>query len=222
MAVKKYKKGAAARLAEHFVLGEFDCHGKTCCSSTLVDEGLITRLEALRKKLGGKSINVTSGYRCSKHNKAVGGAAGSYHVKGCAADITVSGIEPEEVAKAAESVGFRGIILYTKKRFVHVGERPTKYYAKNTGSSVTKVSTFGGSQRCPYTEPKSAVRCGDKGDNVRWVQWMLKKAGYTLSIDGSYGPKTRAAVRAFQANHSLEPDGIAGPKTRAALKEVVV
>lgn len=45
-------------------------------------------LDPLRRAWGGP-ITVTSGYRCPELNKAVGGAAGSLHMQGRAADITV-------------------------------------------------------------------------------------------------------------------------------------
>jgi len=39
-----------------------------------------------------------------------------------------------------------------------------------------------------------------------------------LMVDGRMGPKTKAAVRAFQQTHDLAVDGIVGPRTRAALR----
>lgn len=219
MAVKRYKKGAKTRLSENFRLEEFHCKGSGCCTETLLDEKLVQLLQKLREKLG-KPVDINSGYRCRRHNLAVGGVAASNHTKGKAADIIVSGVSAAEVAKAAESVGFKGIILYTKKKFVHVAVRDTKSFQKNTGSRVVSVSTFGGSEPCPYSEPESAVRSGDRGEAVRWVQWMLKKCGYRLEIDGSFGPATRAAVRAFQADKGLVSDGIAGPATKAKLRAV--
>ena len=44
-------------------------------------------LDPLREKWGAP-IRVSSGYRCPKLNRAIGGAAGSQHMKGEAADIT--------------------------------------------------------------------------------------------------------------------------------------
>ena len=44
-------------------------------------------LDPLREKWGAP-IRVSSGYRCPKLNKVIGGAAGSQHMKGEAADIT--------------------------------------------------------------------------------------------------------------------------------------
>lgn len=60
-------------------------------------------------------------------------------------------------------------------------------------------------------------------EDVRWLQWELREAGYELVIDGKFGPKTDLALRAFQAAHpgtfsGKLPDGICGSKTREALK----
>lgn len=52
-------------------------------------------LDPLRQAYG-KPIVVTSGYRCAKLNKAVGGASSSQHVKGEAADIRSVSDNPKE------------------------------------------------------------------------------------------------------------------------------
>ena len=56
------------------------------------------------------------------------------------------------------------------------------------------------------------------GDSVKWLQWWLRLWGYSLTIDGSFGSKTRDAVRDVQKRRGLKVDGIAGEKTRQALK----
>ena len=47
------------------------------------------------------------------------------------------------------------------------------------------------------------------GDLVKLIQ---QKVG-TAVVDGLFGGKTKAAVRAFQRAHGPVPDGIVGPKT---------
>ncbi|SHK03403.1 Peptidase M15 [Clostridium cavendishii DSM 21758] len=51
----------------HFSQSEFKC---PCCGSLGggMKTSLLLRLEALKAKLGGKSIRINSGYRCAKHN----------------------------------------------------------------------------------------------------------------------------------------------------------
>ena len=52
-----------------------------------------------------------------------------------------------------------------------------------------------------------------------WLQQSLNKLAYgPIEEDGRIGPRTRAAIKRFQADHPpLEADGISGPKTEAAL-----
>ena len=71
MAIKNYVKGTATKLSDNFKSTEFDCHGKDCCLSTQVDEELVKYLQKIRNYFG-KPVNITSGYRCSTHNKNVG------------------------------------------------------------------------------------------------------------------------------------------------------
>lgn len=54
--------------------------------------------------------------------------------------------------------------------------------------------------------------------STRQIQQKLKDLGYYKgTVDGSYGPLTKQAVRAFQKDKGLVVDGNAGPKTQAAL-----
>ncbi len=59
--------------------------------------------------------------------------------------------------------------------------------------------------------------CSDKAA-VTQLQQMLVDLGYlTGKQDGKYGPKTEAAVTAYQTENSLTPDGIAWPATIEAI-----
>jgi peptidoglycan hydrolase-like protein with peptidoglycan-binding domain len=65
--------------------------------------------------------------------------------------------------------------------------------------------------------PRSNILPGGRGEQVMQLQIALVAAGYPIAVDGTYGPRTEAAVRDFQQRHGLEVDGIAGPQTRTAL-----
>jgi peptidoglycan hydrolase-like protein with peptidoglycan-binding domain len=61
---------------------------------------------------------------------------------------------------------------------------------------------------------------GSKGAAVKVLQTILNAEGAGLSVDGSFGPKTAAAVKEFQKKHGLAADAIVGRKTWPALMEV--
>ncbi|MCP4501753.1 MAG: peptidoglycan-binding protein [Deltaproteobacteria bacterium] len=63
----------------------------------------------------------------------------------------------------------------------------------------------------------SNLKKGGRGPRVQDLQQRLNDMGAGLSNDGVHGPKTEAAVKAFQTRAGLSPDGIMGPKTMAAL-----
>lgn len=65
--------------------------------------------------------------------------------------------------------------------------------------------------------PGATLRRGSKGAAVQSLQQRLSDLGYTLSMDGNFGPGTAKAVVAFQQKNNLGQDGIVGPKTWAAL-----
>ena len=55
-----------------------------------------------------------------------------------------------------------------------------------------------------------------KGDNNENVKLMQQKLGIEPAVT-SFGPKTEAAVKAWQAANGLTPDGIVGPSTWAKI-----
>lgn len=57
-------------------------------------------LEQVKELLGGKPIMVNSAFRSKAVNDAVGSKDSSQHRVGCAADIRVPGMTPDEVVKA--------------------------------------------------------------------------------------------------------------------------
>jgi len=62
-------------------------------------------LEQVKTVLGGKPIMVNSAFRSKEVNDAVGSKDTSQHRIGCAADIRVPGMTPDEVVKAVIASG---------------------------------------------------------------------------------------------------------------------
>ena len=227
MATNTYKKGQGVKLSTYFTSNEFDCHGSGCCSSTLINPELVKYLQKIREHFNAP-ITITSGYRCLTHNSRVGGATGSRHTKGDAADIVVKGVAPREVAKYAESIGIKGIGLYETSAdgfFTHIDTRPTKSFWY--GQACAARTTFGGKSSPGSSSSNTStanntlveISLNDTGASVKKIQEMLQSLGYNIAADGIFGLKTYAAVRDFQAKNRLTADGIVGPKTLAALEK---
>ena len=66
-------------------------------------------------------------------------------------------------------------------------------------------------------QPWPLARQGDRNHPVRTLQRLLRQHGHTVVVDGIFGPKTDAAVRAFQTAGHLTVDGIVGPQSWGAL-----
>lgn len=82
------------QLTEHFKKQEFAC--RCGCGFAEVSNELLEVLEALRSYFK-QPITITSGCRCSKYNRHVGGAKNSTHQAGIAADIVVKNVDPIQV-----------------------------------------------------------------------------------------------------------------------------
>ena len=62
-------------------------------------------LERVKEVLGGKPIIINSAFRSKAVNDAVGSKDSSQHRRGCAADIRVPGMKPDEVVRAIIEAG---------------------------------------------------------------------------------------------------------------------
>lgn len=104
-----------------------NCDGKA--PKLAMNPTLIQGLNRVREAFG-KPIEVTSGYRCEAHNKAIGGAKNSRHKYGTAVDIKPTKFSKEELERLyqvclKENV-FTGLGDGRPKNFVHVDVRVCK------------------------------------------------------------------------------------------------
>ncbi|HEX2882277.1 MAG TPA: peptidoglycan-binding protein [Polyangiaceae bacterium] len=70
----------------------------------------------------------------------------------------------------------------------------------------------------PDEEEEPTLRIGSKGATVETLQAKLNtKLGATLKVDGDFGPKTEAAVKALQSKYALPQNGVVTPQVWEAL-----
>jgi uncharacterized protein YcbK (DUF882 family) len=116
------------RLTTNFSLSEFQSKDGSSFPSDVVQNLTILaeQLQALRDEVK-RSITVTSGYRSKEHNLRIGGALDSFHVRGMAADIQVSGMTPKQVYDTIEKLIQEGKMkeggLGLYKSWVHYDHR---------------------------------------------------------------------------------------------------
>lgn len=66
----------------------------------------------------------------------------------------------------------------------------------------------------------AALRQGDRGEQVQWIQERLEDLGYEVGeADGVFGEETRQAIVQFQLSRGLDADGVVGAGTFYALQQ---
>ena len=101
----------------YFKLEEFDSPDELGSGCNMSQE-ILSMLDAARK-IYGKPMRITSGFRTKTHNKKVGGVESSSHLKGLAADIACSeSIDRFDMIRALLEVGFKRIGV--AGTFIHV------------------------------------------------------------------------------------------------------
>ena len=104
---------------------------KICLNLVVLVDNL---LDPIRERFAVPMI-ITSGYRCKRLNKLVGGVANSQHMKGEAVDFCFAGFSKKEMAAAffeiAEDFDFDQLIYYKKKGIIHIS-----YSGKNNRHQV--------------------------------------------------------------------------------------
>ncbi len=120
-------------------------------------------------------------------------------------------------------------IVYTDRRYVE-----SDAYAKRGAIYLSEgkhvvMALENGAKGNPYPEPKRNIKRGCVGEDVKWVQWKLLTYGIRfvaingkkaeLTIDGSCGRITEAAIRFYQDKEGLMVDGDCGPITRGLLNK---
>lgn len=95
---------------KYFKDSEFTC--ECGCGLNLEKDGIKRIADEIREHFGKPAI-ITSGTRCAKHNKEVGGVSNSYHMTGNAIDIYVQGVSGQELLAYCKTFVNNGRARYT-------------------------------------------------------------------------------------------------------------
>ena len=127
-----------------------------------------------------------------------------------------SAATPKEYLERIKAAGYATSSTYVQTNLKRISLYNLTDYDKGFGAPPAPVQERPVSVN-PYPVPTGLVRRGDKGAAVRWIQRELVSYGYSLLVDGDFGPKTQAAVKDYQKKHGLAVDGIVGSKTIKSL-----
>ena len=110
---------------ENFTIEELRSKGD---GSALINWKALKMLQAVRHYVA-RPLYIISAYRDPVHNQKVGGARGSYHLKGRAFDVSTSGWtfkQRMELVVHAAHWGFEGFGFYDG--FIHLDNGPTRVW----------------------------------------------------------------------------------------------
>lgn len=94
---------------KHFKKDEFTC--KCGCGLNNIQLGVVKIADEVREHFGSPAI-VTSGTRCKKHNKEVGGVSNSRHLQGKAIDMYVQNVSWYDLLEYLRELEQKGEIRY--------------------------------------------------------------------------------------------------------------
>lgn len=187
----KRKYDDNTQLTAHFNAHEFKCKCGKPHDFELSDE-LVTKLERLYEKLNCSKIIVTSGFRCTAHDKSVGGSGTGQHTKGTAADICCYGqdgnpISSKIVCCTAQDLGFGGIANITSEYiYTHVDVRTgLRWLGDETVSNNSVTSDFY-QYFTPSKDAKNGIDLSEHNGSVDWnkvkADFVILRAGFGCDI----------------------------------------
>ena len=102
-----------------------------------------------------------------------------------------------------------------KRPWTHWYKLPFIDYGDTSGAQIAVEAVT------VYMLGSRLLKNGSSGADVKALQELLNQLGATLEVDGQFGSKTEAAVKAFQKKAGIKQDGKYGDQTHAALMAAV-
>ena len=208
----------------NFKKAEFKCPcGKCDGYGDGIASSLLVTLQNLRDKYG--AVKITSGYRCTSHNKEVGGSTNSKHTKGQAADFYIDGFNSQSKRvdmvnelKKTEYYNYSytnvngnhpnmGNVVHVDTKLVDPEEDTAyKTFIEDLQEAIgANVDGIAGPETLSKT-PTISTSTGWNHKAVRPLQVYLQSLGYDLGshgIDSQFGKDMKACIKKYQADNKL-------------------
>ena len=182
-----------------------------------------TKLREAFKKATGYDLLITSGYRTYAEQKSLYDRwkAGTFHAPSVARPGT-SRHENGRALDLRDSGSSPGVTVAGNKRSNWMRANAARYGFNPNGYSFNEPWHFEYTGN-PWSTPSASAPATTNYTKsyIKTIQNYLVNLGYNIGpsgVDGSLGPATTKAVRAFQTNAKLVVDGLPGPKTLSALQ----
>jgi hypothetical protein len=233
MAIKTYNYNDNTQLSKNFNIREFRCKcysGHSIKNDTVLD----AKLQELTDKIHAKSVTISSGHRCQKHDRNVGGSGYGPHVDGYAADCCFwdengKPISTKLISCVAQDMGFMGIANITwdyawihldMKGRVYKGNEIINYntvtndFYKYYGITKEQIKKLVGENLTNNNTSSTSneTKINNKDKSVKKVTWSNKYSDDIKELQNILNNK----------GYQLMEDGFAGPNTYAVCKKFIV
>lgn len=119
----------------------------------------------------------------------------------------------------AAAIDKKGAPAATPPATTPTTDTPTTTPATDAPTTSVPIPTPapGRAEWARVTAGKLTLQQNASGPVVLYLQSQLVKAGFTVDMDGQFGPATERAVKAFQRANHLGADGVVGERTASLL-----
>lgn len=114
--------GSNMLVSKYAALSEVACK---CGCSMIPTKEMLDKFDEIREKFG-KPIHISSGFRCEKQNKKIGGSAKSNHCSGLAIDVVRTDSLEDFIVKNLETLNIYIEDLKSTPTWIHIQIVPPK------------------------------------------------------------------------------------------------
>ncbi|MGI6707268.1 MAG: peptidoglycan-binding domain-containing protein [Clostridia bacterium] len=140
----------------------------------------------------------------------------NYRVTGYFGSITRDAVVRFQKSKGLQPDGIVGKLTHAALE----GGSKGSDRSGSSGSSSSKSSSADKNTQATLSINRLLKR-GSRGADVKSLQQTLKNLGYSLAVDGIFGPATEKVVRSFQKSVGITVDGIVGKVTIGKLQSKI-